>query len=124
MQPRLFEADTLSASRWGWLKPTRTRVIVVLALAMAVWGWTDVRLRGQIHPDDLLWHKTDLTVYTEAGAAFFDGRDPYTVTNVRQWRYLYPPLFAILVSPLHGLDPEWQVLVWFVLSTLMCWGVY
>ena len=25
------------------------------------------------------------------GAAFFDGREPYDVTNIRGWKYLYPP---------------------------------
>ena len=61
-------------------------------------------------------HKTDFTVYTEAGAAFFDGRDPYAVTNPRGWGYLYPPLFAIVVAPLHALPPQAQVLVWFALE--------
>src|SRR6202521_4504581 len=107
-----------------WLKPTRARVILVLALVLAIWGWTDVRLRGTLPPENLLIHKTDFTVFTEAGAAFFDGRDPYAVTNVRGWKYLYPPLFAMLVAPLHHLPTDAQVLVWFALSVLMGWGCY
>ena len=55
-----------------------------------------------MHPEDPLQHKTDFTVYTEAGAAFFDGRPPYEVSNPRGWIYLYPPLFAMLVAPLHA----------------------
>jgi len=51
---------------------------------LAVWGWFDVRVRGTIDPNSAI-HKTDFTVYTEAGAAFFDGRDPYKVTNPRGW---------------------------------------
>jgi hypothetical protein len=90
---------------------------------MAIWGWFDVRVRGSVDPHTAI-HKTDFTVYTEAGAAFFDGRDPYQVTNPRGWGYLYPPLFAILVSPLHAFEPTTQVLVWFALSVLMCWGCY
>ena len=69
-------------------------------------------------------HRTDFTVYTEAGAAFFDGRDPYQVSNPRGWRYLYPPMFAILVAPLHALSPMGQVAVWFVLSVAMVFGCY
>ena len=69
-------------------------------------------------------HRTDLTVYTEAGAAFFDGRDPYEVTNVRGWGYLYPPLFAMLLAPLHPLPTQDQVLVWYGISLLFLWGVY
>jgi hypothetical protein len=105
-----------------WLKPTRARVLVVLALVFAIWGWTDVRLRGALDPTNAWNHKTDFTVFTEAGAAFFDGRDPYAVTNVRGWKYLYPPLFAILLAPLHHLPTQAQVLVWFALSVLMLWG--
>jgi hypothetical protein len=91
---------------------------------MAIWGWVDVRLRGQVDPNDRGLHKTDFTVYTEAGAAFFDGRPPYEVTNPRGWGYLYPPVFAMLVAPLHSLLPPAQVLVWFALSTLMMYGCY
>jgi Glycosyltransferase family 87 len=98
---------------------------LLVALALIVWGLTDVRNRGRIDPDDPLAHKTDLTVYTEAGAAFFDGRNPYDVSNPRGWRYLYPPLFAILLAPLSALDPQWQAVVWYFVSLLFalgCWG--
>ena len=67
---------------------------------------------------------TDLTVYTEAGAAFFDGRDPYVVSNVRGWRYVYPPLFAILLAPLHPLDTRLQALIWFLISCGFACGVF
>ena len=69
-------------------------------------------------------HRTDLTVFTEAGAAFFDGRDPYEVTNPRGWMYLYPPLFAILIAPLHSLPPQWQGVAWYFISLAMVWGCY
>ncbi len=110
------------ASIPAWVWPTRVRVILGLVLAMVLWGWFDVRLRGAVNPNNPAAHKTDFTVYTEAGAAFFDGRDPYSVTNSRGWGYLYLPLFAMLVAPLHALPGEAQVLVWFVLSSLMAWG--
>jgi hypothetical protein len=96
--------------------------VVIVLIALSLWGWFDVRNRGRVSADDPGVHKTDLTVYTEAGAAFFDGRDPYRVTNPRGWGYLYLPLFAMLMAPLHALDPQTQVSIWFVLSLLTCWG--
>jgi Glycosyltransferase family 87 len=110
--------------RRHWLRPGRRRVVVLLLAAFAIWGWFDVRQRGTLDPNRRWMHKTDLTVYTEAGAAFFDGRDPYEVTNPRGWGYLYPPLFAILISPLHQLDTRNQVYLWFLLNVLMGWGCY
>jgi len=95
-----------------------------LLAAFAVWGALDVLPRGGIDLKRIHEHRTDFTVYTEAGAAFFDGRDPYQVTNPRGWRYLYPPLFAIAVSPLHALPSTGQVCVWFVLSIAMTFGCY
>ncbi len=91
---------------------------------LLVWGLTDVRSRGRVDAARPGVHRTDFTVYTEAGAAFFDGRDPYAVTNPRGWGYLYPPLFAILVSPLHALHPQLQVVTWFFLNLLLVWACY
>jgi hypothetical protein len=65
-------------------------VAAVLVIGLTIWGWLDVRERGQTHPNHADFHRGDFTVYTEAGAAFFDGRDPYEVTNPRHWYYLYP----------------------------------
>ncbi len=103
----------------------------VLCLGLVIWGLTDVRQRAHFDPilaaEDrsiLKDHRTDLTVFTEAGAAFFDGRDPYEVTNPRGWMYLYPPLFAILMAPLHALPPQWQGVLWSFLSLAMAWGCY
>jgi hypothetical protein len=99
--------------RWVW--------IIVIAILL-VWGFTDVRRRADFDPHNINAHRTDFTVYTEAGAAFFDGRDPYAVTNPRGWHYLYPPLFALLVAPLHALPTSWQGVTWFLLSLLMAAG--
>ena len=62
------------SGRWVW--------IIVVALLL-VWGFTDVRRRADLDPHNIGAHRTDFTIYTEAGAAFFDGRDPYAVTNPR-----------------------------------------
>ena len=98
--------------------------LAILAVALAVWGLTDVRQRAKTDPQNLGTHRSDFTVYTTAGAAMFDGRDPYAVANPRGWHYLYPPLFAILVSPLAKLDSQWQGIIWFAISLLTLWGCY
>mgnify|MGYP002621934835 CR=1 FL=1 len=133
--PAHHDAPQASASpcdetrrRYPWWHPhawsDRLKIVGLLAIAFAVWGWVDVRLRGTVDPENPGIHKTDLTVYTEAGAAFFDGRKPYEVTNPRGWGYLYPPPFAMLLAPLHALPPRAQVLVWFALSVAMLYGCY
>ncbi len=113
--PRFRPAEEVFRYRWIYLG---------LLIAFAIWGWLDVVPRGMVNHQRINEHRTDFTVYTEAGAAFFDGRDPYQVSNPRGWRYLYPPMFAILVAPLHVLPPMGQVGVWFVLSVGMVFGCY
>ena len=112
------------AARRGASRASSGWFLAGLLVVLSIWGWVDVRQRGFLYPDRPDWHRTDLTVYTEAGAAFFDDRDPYQVTNVRGWGYLYPPLFAMLLAPLHPLPTQDQVLVWFAISLLFLWGVY
>lgn len=102
---------------------TRKRALLALLLvALLLAGLWDVRRRARLDPERPERHRTDLTVYTEAGAAFFDGRDPYVITNVRGWHYLYPPLFALLLAPLTPLAPEWQATIWCLVSLLLGWG--
>lgn len=98
--------------------------VLLFMVLLAVWGLTDVRSRASFDPLKPERHRTDLTVFTEAGAAFYDGRDPYEVANPRGWKYPNPPLFAMLAAPLHALDPQWQGVVWFGLSLAMAWGCY
>src|SRR3954447_13950162 len=113
---------------WGFpcsISEIRFRdVAFLLIVALTIWGWVDVRRRGRIEPRNLEAHRTDFTVFTEAGSAFFDGRDPYRVTNPRGWFYLYPPLLALLVSPLSVFDGPAQVGVWYALSVAAAFGCY
>lgn len=97
---------------------------VPLLVAATIWAYVDIAPRGRIDPAHLGRHKTDFTVYTEAGSAFFDGRNPYNVTNPRGWFYLYPPLFAILVSPLAAFAAEAQVAAWFFISFGFAFGCF
>lgn len=100
------------------------RWLIVLLVAASVWGFVDVRRRGYPYVNTPEEHKTDLTVYTEAGWAFFDGREPYEVSNCRGWTYLYPPMLALMLAPLRPLATQNQVTVWFFISLLLCWGCY
>jgi hypothetical protein len=101
----------------------RVRDLAILVLVLlAAWYHADVGPRGRVDPANPQWHMTDFTVFTEAGAAFLDGRDPYAVTNPRGWFYLYPPLFALTVAPLAALDPVSQVFVWYVVSVAFGFG--
>jgi len=117
-----------AGSWWGYSRLTAEiqlrYVAAVLVVGLTIWGWLDVRERGQTYPDHLDYHRTDFTVYTAAGAAFFDGREPYQVASPRGWHYLYPPMFALLVSPLAALDLKSQVVVWYIISLVLALGCY
>ena len=67
-----------------WFAPWR--VALTLLIIATIWGLVDVRRRSFAYPDMPGEHKSDLTVYTGAGAAFFDGREPYEVCNPRDGR--------------------------------------
>ena len=95
-----------------------------IAVAATINGYVVIAPRGRIEPGRVEMHKTDFTVFTEAGAAFFDGRDPYRVTNPRGWHYLYPPLFALLVSPLTVFDTASQVAIWYALNMVLSFGCF
>ncbi len=114
----MFDEAPLRHIRRHWA------VFAGLAVALAIWCGVDVSRRAIVDPLQPHRHMTDFTVYTEAGAAFFDGREPYEVANIRGWKYLYPPLFALLMAPLAGLSAPWQATVWFGISTLLCLGSY
>lgn len=69
--------------------------------------------------DRALWHetpKTDFTVYSAAGRALLDGADPYDVANVRGWRYVYPPAFALLLAPVAALPAPLAVALFAMVS--------
>jgi hypothetical protein len=101
------------------------RIVAVVAIvALTIWGYFVIGPRGRIIPGRIDRHKTDFTVFTEAGAAFFDGRNPYRVANPRGWHYLYPPLYALLVAPLSVFDTESQVVIWYVVNVGLAFGCF
>ena len=97
------------------------RLQIGAILVLIAFGVTDVRRRARIDPDRPESHRTDLTIFTGAGAAFLEDDAPYSYANARGWKYAYPPFFALCVAPLAALPTEWQAVVWYVLSCLMLW---
>jgi hypothetical protein len=98
-------------------------VLAVLLLILLAFGLVDVRKRARVDPSNPLSHRSDVTVYTGAGAAFFEeGTDPYLVTNPRGWHYLYPPLFALALAPLAKLPGSEQGFVFYLMSLLLVYG--
>jgi hypothetical protein len=115
----------------GWCGVVETRwcrvdlmrwSMVALVIGTVIWGLADVRRRGRIDPEHPETHRTDFTVYTIAGEAMLYGGDPYAVANLRGWKYVYLPLFALVVAPLGSFDSQTQVLVWFAISVILSWG--
>jgi hypothetical protein len=60
--------------------------------------------------------RTDYSVYIAAGQAVIDHTDIYKAQNVRGWRYVYPPPFAILMVPLAHLPAAIGSFIWFLLE--------
>ncbi|MDR0458449.1 MAG: glycosyltransferase 87 family protein, partial [Burkholderiaceae bacterium] len=60
--------------------------------------------------------RTDYTVYVAAGRALLEHRDIYLVQNGRGWRYVYPPPFAILLTPLARMPLALGALLWYLLT--------
>src|SRR5262245_6083867 len=97
--------------------PNRRLLVVLLAVAAVAFGWLDVRQRARLDRG-LSPHRTDFTGYTAAADALFAGEDPSEARSPRGWRYVYPPLLAILVHPLGGLATEDAAFLWFLLSAV------
>ena len=64
-------------------------------------------------------HRTDFTVYSAAGRAVLDGTNIYEAHNVRDWYYMYLPVFSIAMVPFALLNNFWASLLWYILSVAM-----
>ena len=60
--------------------------------------------------------RTDFTVYTEAGKAILYQLDLYHVQNIRGWRYVYLPPFAIWMVPFSLMPLALGAFIWYVLE--------
>ncbi|MFQ3573512.1 MAG: glycosyltransferase family 87 protein [Thermodesulfovibrionales bacterium] len=79
----------------SYLNKRQKTLLAGLLLALILFGaW--VELRGAF----LKRPMTDLGVYLRAGYAVRADIDIYSVTDDNGWHYVYPPFFAILMSPL------------------------
>lgn len=97
---------------------TRTRLLFLVALAAAaVYFVADVRQRARLDRG-VKRHRTDMTVYQAAAQALVAEDDAYEARNPRGYRYVYPPLLAILFMPMAHWAPEDAALVWFIVSML------
>lgn len=104
---------------------------LVLLLVVVVFFGGIVELRSAF----LKRPMTDLQVFLRAAWAVRTGNDIYTITDVNDWHYHYPPLFAILMVPLAdapaGIERTWMVPfavtagLWYLVSvTCLAWGVH
>lgn len=66
--------------------------LLLLIILFGMW----VELRGAF----LKRPMTDLGVYLRAGYAVRENIDIYSITDDNGWHYVYPPFFAILMSPI------------------------
>lgn len=70
---------------------------ILLILGLAAGLGISTFYRGAISPKQ----RTDLTVFLKAGERIAEGRarEIYESENARHWRYVYPPILAILLAP-------------------------
>ncbi len=76
------------------LTPRHKLGLVIFAVVIVVFGCI-TEMRGAF----LHSRRTDAGVYFRAGWAIRSGADLYRIQDDNGWHYLYPPLFAILMTP-------------------------
>ena len=108
---------------WGW-SIYEKRAFWGLLVFLAIWGVLDVRKRAATSEIDFGVHKTDLTVFTRAGAVFYTDRDPYEYENPRFWKYCYLPMLALVMAPLAALGTQDQAVIWYLLSLAFGFGCW
>ncbi len=102
-------------------------LLFILVLIFGVW----VEMRGALQHT----RKTDIDTYLRAAWAIRTGGDIYSIRDDRGWHYTYPPLLAVLMTPLADPPPEMSrtgympyaatVGSWYMLTMLMgLWGVH
>src|SRR4029077_6659565 len=62
---------------------------------------------------------SDFITYRAAGWAVLTGSDIYQVQNPRGWPYVYPPPFAILMTPFAEMSAFTGSIIWYVLSVIL-----
>ena len=64
-------------------------------------------------------HNSDFETYRAVGRAVLTGSDIYQVRNSRGWPYVYPPPFAILMTPFAQMGAFASSIIWYVLSVIL-----
>jgi len=62
---------------------------------------------------------SDFMTYRAAGWAVLTGSDIYKAQNSRGWPYVYPPPFAILMTPFAEMSAFTGSIIWYVLSVIL-----
>src|SRR6266478_7794081 len=62
---------------------------------------------------------SDFMTYRAAGWAVLNGNDIYKAQNSRGWPYVYPPPFAILMTPFAKASAFAGSIVWYLLSVIL-----
>lgn len=101
----------------GYSKPRSVLPRIVLPLVAAlilVTGFYFARRSGS----DSLVYRNDFNVYYHAAREVLAGRDPYQ-SSLGDWTpYLYPPLLALLLTPLALLALPVAAYVWFLINAV------
>jgi hypothetical protein len=97
----------------------KTFVWVIILLVIAI-GYSTVYRAGPYRIGGRTWgsliHRCDLSVFVSAGRAALKGTEIYEARNMRGWRYVYPPPFALLMMPFAVIPLIWASLIWYLLS--------
>jgi alpha-1,2-mannosyltransferase len=111
---------TLNNEPLSWYEVAAIAIFFGLAALFGVW----VEIHSAFQPV----RHTDLADFLRAGWAVRSGNDPYRVTEEHGWHYNFPPLLAIVLTPLAdppkganqaGMVPfPLSVAIWYALSLL------
>ena len=105
------------------MKKFQIAILVIAAGLVIGLGYSTVYRSGPHQFGNRTWgskaHRTDFTVYHEAGRAVLAGDNIYEVSNRRGWVYQYLPVFAVAMTPLALLSVFWASLVWYLMSVAM-----
>lgn len=104
----------------------RALVIPTIILVIVAVGYSTVYRAGPHLIGGTTWgskvHRCDLSVFVAAGRAVLKGTDIYESQNARGWYYVYPPPFALLMTPFAVIPLIWASMVWYILSVLFIAG--
>jgi alpha-1,2-mannosyltransferase len=64
-------------------------------------------------------HNSDFMTYRAAGWSVLTGSDIYEAQNSHGWPYVYPPPFAILMTPFAELSAFTGSIIWYLLSVIL-----